>query len=309
MRTDNDVINPESARSVNDNRAERKRKRSSGNLILKVLRLSLKLMRLIAPGLSVKTVAWLFRTPLPTKLAQRKRKIPAGVKLETLAFEQATLTLYVYPASAEAPQILLTHGWAGYGLQLSELADALSAAGWAVILLDQPGHGRSAGWNSNLQQFSRALRFVAQRLSRLEALAGHSMGAAAACHAIVQGLTISKLALISSPVSLTQETREMAKTLGLSEAMLAETIAYIEAREEVPFATVEASYLAPRINAATLVVHDLDDRTVAFTAAQTLVAHLPATQLHITNGLGHRRLLKDPAVVSHIAQFFGQAGR
>lgn len=311
MRSEPDVSKPEAleASTLRLSKAELKRtsnrKSSSGGLVFKLLRLSLAGLLVLAPTTTVKLVAGLFRTPLPTKLSHRKSKLPAGVRLERLAFENATLTLYFYPAAEQAPQILLTHGWAGYGMQMAELADVLSQQGWAVVVIDQPGHGRSAGWTSNLQQFSRALSLVGTRLHRLEAIIGHSMGAAAATHAVVNGLAIKKLALLAAPVSLTQETRSMALSLGLSEATLQATIALIEAREAVPFATVEASYLAPKIKAPTLVIHDLEDRVVPYSAAQTLIAYLPAPSLYTTTGLGHRRLLKEPEVIQQISQFLG----
>lgn len=315
MRIDTDTVTPASsctACSCNGSpdlkpAARPAGKKPSGYLILKMLQASLGITQRLAPNLAVKVAALLFRTPLPTKRWTRDVKVPAGVRVETLSFERSSVTLYHYPAPDDAPQVLMTHGWAGYGLQLAKLADALSAAGWAVVLIDQPGHGRSSGWTGNLQQFSRALRFVGSRLGRLEAIVGHSMGAAAASHAVAHGLSVNKLALISSPTSLTQETRATANTLGLSDRVLAETISYIEARERVPFETVEAMYLAPRIDAPTLVVHDLDDTTVPHAAAQTLISFLHDPQLFTTSGLGHRRLLKDPSVVSIVAKFFGPA--
>ncbi|AXA93806.1 alpha/beta hydrolase [Massilia sp. YMA4] len=287
--------------------AQRPSKKPSGNLILALLRLALGVTQRVAPGTAVRMAALLFRTPLPTKRATRGAKVPAGVRIEQVPFEGASVTLYHYPAASDAPRVLLTHGWAGYGLQLANVGAALSAAGWAVILMDQPGHGRSAGWTGNLQQFSRALRFVGARLGPLHALVGHSMGGAAISHAVVEGLAADKLVLISAPVSLTDETRSMGQALRLSERVLAETIAHIEARERVPFDTIAATYLAPRIALPTLVVHDLEDTTVPHGAAQTLVKHLPNPRLHTTSGLGHRRLLKDPGVVGIVADFLGPA--
>jgi pimeloyl-ACP methyl ester carboxylesterase len=311
MRTDTDTLTPAACSSdvspAVKPAALPAAKKRSGNVILKMLRACLGITQWLAPTLAVNMAALLFRTPLPTKRSTRGVKVPAGVRVETLPFESSSVTLYHYPAPDDAPQVLMTHGWAGYGLQLAKVAEALGAAGWAVVLIDQPGHGRSSGWTGNLQQFSRALRFVGSRLGRLEAMVGHSMGAAAATHAIAHGLSVKKLALISAPVSLTEETRNMANALGLSDRVLAETISYIEARERVPFETVEATYLAPRIDAPTLVVHDLDDTTVPHAAAQTLVACLHDPQLVTTSGLGHRRLLKDPGVVGMLAKFFGPA--
>lgn len=307
MQTDTDPSAPTRTGSPAGTTARRASKKQGGNLFLKLLQLSLGVTQRVAPGTAVRMAALLFRTPLPTKRSTRGAKVPAGVRVEQVPFEDASVTLYHYPAASDAPRVLLTHGWAGHGLQLAKVGAALSAAGWAVVLMDQPGHGRSAGWTGNLQQFSRALRFVGARLGPLHALVGHSMGGAAISHAVVEGLAADKLVLISAPVSLTDETRSMGQALRLSERVLADTIAYIEARERVPFDTIAATYLAPRIAVPTLVVHDLEDTTVPPAAAQTLVNHLPNPRLHTTSGLGHRRLLKDPGVVGIVADFLGPA--
>ncbi|AMP01481.1 alpha/beta hydrolase fold family protein [Collimonas arenae] len=231
----------------------------------------------------------------------------AGVRIESLPFEQASLTLYHWPAAENAPQLLMTHGWGGWGLQLVTLAEALGAAGWAVVLIDQPAHGRSAAWRSTLPQFARALNYAAARLGRVQAVVGHSMGGAAACIAAANGLALRKLILISAPISMIQVTHEYATTFGLREKLRASMVSYLEGREGMVFERMDAIHTAPRINASTLVVHDREDAIVPYSAAQTLIENLPDAQLLETSGLGHRRVLKDPGVIHAVMQFLGPA--
>jgi pimeloyl-ACP methyl ester carboxylesterase len=47
-----------------------------------------------------------------------------------------------------------------------------------------------------------------------------------------------------------------------------------------------------------LVVHDADDREVPVADAEAIHAAWPGTRLHVTRGLGHRRVLSDPAAVA-----------
>src|SRR5262249_33884953 len=56
-------------------------------------------------------------------------------------------------------------------------------------------------------------------------------------------------------------------------------------------------------DAALLVVHDRDDREVAFVHAERLVAIWRNATLHATSGLGHRRILRDDAVIAEILEF------
>jgi fermentation-respiration switch protein FrsA (DUF1100 family) len=56
-----------------------------------------------------------------------------------------------------------------------------------------------------------------------------------------------------------------------------------------------------------LFVHDEDDAEVAFENALRLSRRLPAARLLRTYGLGHRRILREPAVVGAVADFAGGA--
>lgn len=279
----------------------------SANRLFRLLRSLLHASQVMAPGWAPRLAARVFCTPLPTKLAVRHLRPPAGVRIESLPFERASFTLYHWPAPEDAPQLLMTHGWGGWGLQMAPLAEALSAAGWAVVVIDQPAHGRSAAWSSTLPQFVRALGYAAARLGRVEAMVGHSMGGAAACIAAANGLALRKLALVSAPVSMLQAARDYAAAFGLRDSVRAGMVAYLEAREGMVFERMGAGHTAPKIAAPTLVVHDHDDGTVPYAAAQTLMQALPDARLHSTRGLGHRRVLKDADVIRAVSAFVGPA--
>ena len=86
-----------------------------------------------------------------------------------------------------APAVALMHGWGGNASTLLPAAQALHAAGYAVLLPESRNHGRSSrDDHSSLPRFAddldRALDWLAQQpevdAQRLAAL-GHSVGAAA----------------------------------------------------------------------------------------------------------------------------------
>lgn len=287
-------------------KAQAANKTPASNLF-KLLKAGMRISQFVAPDLTPRIAARLFCTPIPGKLASRHLIAPPDVRVESLSFERASITLYHWPAPENAPQLLMTHGWAGWGLQMTALADALSAAGWAVVVIDQPAHGRSSAWSSTLPQFVRALAYAAASLGRVQALVGHSMGGAAAYIAAANGLglgvALDKLVLISAPVSMLQATRDYALAFGISESVRADMVSYLEAREGMLFERMGAGHVAPRIGTPTLVIHDCDDNIVPFRSAQLLVEKLPVAQLLSTRNLGHRRLLKDPGVIEATRQF------
>ena len=51
------------------------------------------------------------------------------------------------------------------------------------------------------------------------------------------------------------------------------------------------------------VAHDADDSANPFAAAERFIQHLPQAELLATAGLGHSRILKDPAVHARITTF------
>jgi hypothetical protein len=72
---------------------------------------------------------------------------------------------------------------------------------------------------------------------------------------------------------------------------------------------VDVARCAPPIPPALLVVHDRDDPEVPL-AAGSAVAEAWRARLDVTSGLGHRRILRDEAVVSAVVEFVtGQLAR
>lgn len=271
---------------------------------LPLLRLGLQAAQALGAVRAAGVAARAFCTPLPTKLASRHRRPPPGVQVERLPFEAASLTLYRWPAARDAPPVLLTHGWGGWGLQMSALAEGLRACGLAPIAVDQPAHGRSAGWRSSLAQFTRALDYLGARLGPLQAVVGHSLGGAAAMQAVARGLAARSLVSIAAPTDLVQVTRHYASAFGLHEATRLAMVRHIEAREAVVFERLSAPAAAPRLqHLPSLLVHDREDQVVPVHDSEALHRLLPGARLLVTEGLGHRRLLKAPEVVEQVVRF------
>jgi len=88
----------------------------------------------------------------------------------------------------QGPAVLLMHGWEGRPTQFASLITALVEAGYSVIALDGPAHGRSPGREAHVLLFARAMLEAAAELPPLHAVVGHSMGGASAMLAVQLGL-------------------------------------------------------------------------------------------------------------------------
>jgi len=275
---------------------------------MRALRLALGAAQRAWPALGVRAACRLFGTPLPLKWQNRRHSPGSAWRREAWSFENASVSVYT-PAvmTADTPRVLLVHGWGGHAGQLLALAQAVAAEGFTPVLLELPAHGRSAGTASNLPQFARAIDYVAARLVQhgaiLRAVVAHSLGANALAYAASRGLPAQNLVLLAPPASPHAFTRYFADVFGLSERTRAAMQRRVEAREGFLMPLMEPDAVGPRIRQATLVVHDRDDRVNRFADGVAYRDAIAGARLIATEGLGHRRILKEPSVLQEVAAF------
>lgn len=257
--------------------------------------------------LAVRAAYRLFGTPLPPRWLRRHKAWQASWKVERWPFEDASLTVYSQAAAPHGPVVLLLHGWGGHAGQMLMLAQSLAGHGLRPVLVEMPAHGRSSGSVSNLPQFARAIEYVAARLQqqghRLRAVVAHSLAANAAAFATGRGLPVERLVLLAPPASPRDYTRLFGHVFGLSETTRAAMQSRIEAREGVLMPQFEPDAVAPRIRIPTLVLHDREDRINRFADGQAYAHSIRGAQLIATEGLGHRKILKDAGVIGRVALF------
>jgi pimeloyl-ACP methyl ester carboxylesterase len=202
-----------------------------------------------------------------------------------------------------APLVLLVHGWEGRGTQLGAFVDAFVSAGFRVIALDLPAHGDSTGRHTDLIECTEALRKVARDLGPLTAIVAHSFGGAVTTLAIERGMNVRAVVLVSSPSSVADVLARFGRMLGLGSRAMEAFRGGIEKRTGLKLADVELYERASRLRVPALIVHDRRDRDVPFSDAERLAARWPNATLLGTDGLGHRRILRDKHVVERVVQF------
>ncbi|MES2361360.1 MAG: alpha/beta hydrolase [Pseudomonadota bacterium] len=259
------------------------------------------------PALAVRAAYRLFGTPLPPKWLSRRRRWSPDWQIAPWPFEDASLTLYTRRTTSTAPVVLLLHGWGGHAGQMLALADEVLKQRLQPVMVEMPAHGRSRGATSNLPQFARALDYVAARLLQqghtLHAVVAHSLAANAGAYAASRGLAASRLVLLAPPASPLEYTRLFAHVFGLRETTRAAMQRRIEAREGILMPQFEPAAVGPRIRMPTLVVHDRQDSINRFADGVAYSQSIEGARLLATEGLGHRKILKDSAVLQQVAAF------
>lgn len=274
-----------------------------------MLRFVLGFLQRLWPALAVRAACRLFLTPLPPKWLVRAKPWERAWRVMQWPFEEANVTVYTMDTSG--PTVLLAHGWGGHAGQLKAMAAALCEAGMRPVIMEMPAHGRSAGLQSNLPQFARAIDYVVARLGErgqpVDVLVAHSLGATAAAFAAGRRLPVARLVLVAPAASPPAYTRWFAHVFGLSERTRAGLQGRIEACEGVLMHHFEPHFLGARVAMPLLVVHDRKDTINPFSDGEAYVRSVSGAQIMATDGLGHRAILKDTAVLAQVVAFAGGA--
>lgn len=207
----------------------------------------------------------------------------------------------------EGPAVMLVHGWEDDHRCFDALIVALRARDIAVVAFDLPAHGQSGGRLTMMPAIVAAMRDAAVVLGPVRALVGHSFGGAAVTLALGQGIAAGRAVVVAAPLSVSSALDHISQRLGLSAARRAGIGRELYGYTGVTVESLDLEPVAARLAVPALVVHSRDDRMVPVRASERLARVWPGAELLAVDGLGHRRVLADPAVTGRIADFLGAA--
>jgi pimeloyl-ACP methyl ester carboxylesterase len=221
----------------------------------------------------------------------------------------------------KGPLVMLVHGWNGRASQLGAFVEPLERAGMQVVAFDAPGHGASSGSTSSVIQFADAFDAVLDAVQPfLQPLAGvvaHSMGGAAVTYALSRSARLRgsegpesappRLVFFAPPIDVRDFVTTVSTGFGLSLQTQGVLERLVERKVGLRMDDLHALRLAPSMTAPLLVLHDEEDRAIPFACAESLVKAWPGAELRKTRGLGHNRILRDPAIVASVVAYLKHA--
>jgi pimeloyl-ACP methyl ester carboxylesterase len=166
--------------------------------------------------------------------------------------------------------------------------------------------GRSAGKSTSIPASERALLQAAPALGLLHAVVAHSIGLAVAITAMARGLAVGRAVLLAAPAYYADYARLFAQQAGLDPVQAREMIDRLR-DEGVDVHAHSAPVLARQLSQPALYVHSADDQVVSIADAEAASAAWPGARLLRVEGLGHRRLLSDPQVVTAVTGFVSRS--
>jgi pimeloyl-ACP methyl ester carboxylesterase len=209
----------------------------------------------------------------------------------------------------EGPTVYLMHGWGGRGSQFGAMVEPLVETGYRVVMFDAPAHGDSdhgpAGpRRTNGLEFARALDAVFCRFGPADAVVAHSLGTIATYLALRFGwLGTERLVFIAPMVESESLFDQFQAALGFGRRTRRAFDHSVLEWVGIPVAEFDARFQAAHTEPRpTLVVTDRDDRQTPYADVVDFARSIDAP-LITTEGLGHRKVLRDPDVVQTVVEF------
>lgn len=276
---------------------------------LRFARAALQTAYILSEDLGASLAERLFTSPRRHSRPERERAVLASgrpftveVLLRSPRWEGARTRVACWRWGV-GPTVLLVHGWEGRGSQLGALVEPLVAAGMSVVTFDAPAHGDSPGRRLYLTDHADAIIDVAAAVGPVHGIVAHSFGAAAVLLAHARaGVDAPRNVMLSPNVIIDDAVAKFARMVGLDDPDQAALEAQLAAHTGVGLPSLRLDLLAGARDAALLVIHDRDDREVPLLHGERLAALWPNARLAVTEGLGHRRILREPAVIAQVVE-------
>lgn len=250
-----------------------------------------------------------------------RRDRPAGPRLAGYRFDvPAGGSRIVAETWGTGPTVYLVHGWGGRRRQLDAFVGPLVAAGHRVVSYDAPGHGdsepgRLGRGRSTPAELADALAAVVAVGGPAHGIVAHSLGASSSTLAVLDGLAADRLVLIAPIADPPAYTSEFARAMGFGDRVHGGLRARLERMVGRPLADFDlparlaAAAAPPAALPAALVVHDRADKESRYADGAALADAWPGAELVGTDGLGHRRILRDADVVRRAVAFLTTPAR
>jgi predicted alpha/beta-fold hydrolase len=205
----------------------------------------------------------------------------------------------------KGPIALLVHGWESHSGRWRKMVPILLNAGYQVVAVDAPAHGRSDGNRFTMVEYAGIIRYLLQKEAPVEVIIGHSVGATSLVWAL-EGIGASfrpeKVILLAPFTSLSYTMEKTMKALGISKRVMEETIRRIEQFTGLKYEEIDITLRAASLSQLnTLIIHDRDDKVTAYTESVKLHQSWPGSMLKITEGFGHG--LTAPQVYQWMEEF------
>lgn len=253
------------------------------------IRAAFHLASRVSPVLGAEMARLLFFRPM--RMPYRKEQAAALATAQHVSLDVRGQRVQTYCWDS-GPTVLLVHGWGGHAGQMTEFVAPLTKAGFRVVAIDAPAHGRSGRGLSSLVHFADAMKAAAAAFGPVHAVVAHSFGAAATVQAMLRGLSVNRAVFVAPQARISTHWDLFRAALGMSDEVWQVMRTRSERWLKVSYDDLHPMDHAPGMKTPLLILHGTTDRMTPFSEGEKLAAHWPGAELKPLD-CGHIAILRD----------------
>ena len=282
---------------------------TGSSLDLKVTWLASRALGKVSARLGGAMADRLWFTPWPAALSERALEKQEGwlATTEHRRYRVGRHEIAAY-VQGSGPTVLVVHGWGDSAGSLGAFISPLARSGYRVVAIDLPAHGRSGGKRSNAYEMTEVIHGIAEQVGGVDAVVAHSIGAHATMLALREALRPRAVVLLAPSTDLENTFDKFNELFSLPPLAKRGLRASIERRFTTSvWGDFIAEDLVANVEVPALVIHDRGDTQIDVSGSERLVKSWPSARLHVTEGLSHTKIVRDPDVIAAAIDFIGEA--
>jgi pimeloyl-ACP methyl ester carboxylesterase len=276
------------------------------NLALKYARARINILSLASPRKAIVEAFRLFATPQKRSSGKGSDLYRKGDRLSFQLNGHSIRGRCWLPAEPPVKKVLVAHGWESSSRFFEDYLAPLLEKGCEVVAFDAPAHGESGGKRFLLPNYVQALRIIEQNHGPFDAYIGHSIGGLALTLFLESSPhnETTRLVLVAPAVETTTALDAFGRMLALSHETIRGVDNYCQEISGHHFDWYSLRRALKDIHGQVLYLQDKDDRVTPLKEALDVQKDQhPNIRFVFTNGLGHRRIAKDPEIMDQVLDF------
>ncbi|TDW94533.1 pimeloyl-ACP methyl ester carboxylesterase [Kribbella pratensis] len=265
----------------------------------KLVSVGLQTIGVLSPRLGGRLAFNLWRRPLT-----RGRVRPNEQIVHNAARVEIVDNVKTYAWGDGNRPVLLVHGWRSRASRYAAFITRLLELGYSPVSYDAPAHGDSDGDVVSILGHQRIIRGLEERHGPFEGVIAHSLGVPFALYAVREGVAAKRLVMISGVADFGYLADTFCAQLGLGPKINQQLRRRIERGYFDGDDQIWKRFSVTTGKLELLVIHNDEDEIVDPAQAQVLLRNY-GDRAHFlpTTGLGHRKILSDPAVIAEAVAF------
>jgi len=270
------------------------------------IRFAVWLSQQLSTSLATRLALYLFFRPQRFKRPIREQEMHEHALKISCSVPKIGKEIQVFRLAGKGAKVLLLHGWSGRGTQLFAFADELKKSNAEIVTFDMPAHGQSPGNKTNILELVECIKELDVTFGPFDHAVAHSMGSMALLRAMRDGVSMKSAAIIGSGDKIRNVFYRFSEQLQFSGKVTERMIQTVEKQFGMNLESYSSSMSLEHLDIPLLIVHDQDDKETPFAYSKTLHKIANNSELLLTSGLGHHRILRDSMTIQHVVQFLNQ---